>query len=114
MCNEFLLSCVCVKYPDRVLNFGGAIWMMIEPVYNDAVVIVIKAAAEIEIGRIVDADGGVVVILVGLSYLLIDVVLYIEIERFSILGNIEDSLNNCLAVCVDEERETLIYQRQHK
>ena len=59
MCNEFLLSCVCVKHPDRVLNFGGAIWMMIEPVYNDAVVIVIKAAAEIEIGRIVHAEGGV-------------------------------------------------------
>ena len=111
MCNEFLLSCVCVKYPDRVLNFGGAIWMMIEPVYNDAVVIVIEAAAEIEIGWIIDADGGVVVILIGFSYLLIDVALDIEIERFSILGNIEDSLNNCLAVCVDEEREALIYQR---
>ena len=60
--------------------------MMIEPVYNDAVVIVIEAAAEIEIGRIVDADGGVVVILVGLSYLLINVVFDIEIERFSVLG----------------------------
>ena len=114
MCNEFLLSCVCVKYSDRVLNFGGAIWMMIEPVYNDAVVIVIEAAAEIEIGRIIDADGGVVVILIGFSYLLIDVVLNIEIERFSILGNIEDSLNNCFAVCVDEEREALIYQGQYK
>ena len=56
--------------------------MMIEPVYNDAVVIVIEAAAEIEIGRIVEADGGVVVILVGLSYLLINVVFDIEIERF--------------------------------
>ena len=109
MCNEFLLSCVCVKYPDRVLNFGGAIWMMIEPVYNDAVVIVIKAATEIEIGRIVVAEGGVVVILVGLSYLLINVVFNIEIERFSVLRNIEDSLNDCLAVCVDEEREVLIY-----
>ena len=88
--------------------------MMIEPVYNDAVVIVIEAAAEIEIGRIIDADGGVVVILIGFSYLLIDVVLNIEIERFSILGNIEDSLNNYLAVCVDEEREALIYQGQYK
>ena len=85
--------------------------MMIEPVYNDAVVIVIEAAAEIEIGRIVHADGGVVVSLIGFSYLLIDVVLDIEIERISIFGNIEDSLNDCLAVCVDEERETLIYQR---
>ena len=85
--------------------------MMIEPVYNDAVVIVIEAAAEIEIGRIVVAEGGVVVILVGLSYLLINVVFNIEIERFSILGNIEDSFNNCLAVCVNEERETMIYQR---
>ena len=114
MCNEFLLFCVCVKYPDRVLNFGGAIWMMIEPVYNDAVVIVIEAAAEIEIGRIIDAEGGVVVILIGFSYLLIDVVLYIEIERFSVLRNIEDSLNDRLAVCVDEEREALIYQGQYK
>ena len=87
---------------------------MIEPVYNDAVVIVIEAAAEIEIGRIVDADGGVVVILVGLSYLLINVVFDIEIERFSVLGNIEDSLNDSLAVCVDEEREALIYQGQYK
>ena len=114
MCNAFLLSCVCVKYPDGVLNFGGAILMMIEPVYNDAVVIVIEAAAEIEIGRIVDADGGVVVILVSLSYLLINVVFDIEIERFSVLGNIEDSLNDCLAVCVDEKREALIYQGQYK
>ena len=88
--------------------------MMIEPVYNDAVVIVIEAAAEIKIGRIVDADGGVVVILVGLSYLLINVVFDIEIECFSVLGNIEDSLNDCLTVCVDEEREALIYQGQYK
>lgn len=88
--------------------------MMIEPVYNDAVVIVIEAAAEIEIGRIVVADGGVVVILVGLSYLLINVVFDIEIERFSVLGNIEDSLNDRLTVCVDEEREALIYQGQYK
>ena len=111
MVSFLLLSCVCIKYPDRVLYFGGTVRVMIESIYNNAVIIVIEAAAEIEIGRIIDADSGVVVILIGFSYLLIDVVLDIEIERFSVLGNIEDSLNDCFAVCVDEERETLIYQR---
>ena len=87
---------------------------MIEPVYNDAVVIVVEAAAKIEIGRIIEANGGVVVIHVCLSYLLIDVVFDIEIERSSVLGNIEDSLNDRLAVCVDEERVASIYQGQYE
>ena len=114
MVSFLLLSCVCIKYPDRVLYFGGTVRVMIESIYNNAVIIIIEATAEIEIGRMVGTDGGVVVILVGLSYFFIDVVLDIKIERFSVFGNIKDSLNNSFAVFVDKERKALIYQGQYK
>jgi len=83
--------------------------MVIETVYDDAIGAGVEITAQVEVGRVVYAEGGIIVTLVRFPDLLIDVVLYIEIDGFPVLCDIEDSLDDGIAVRITEEREALVH-----